>query len=121
MTRVLLAAAALLATLGTAAAQPACKGSPDALACHAYEDAVVFVRSLDGVLAFSTEYSANVPWWPISGPGAMPARMFYDLRRNPTIVLHGDFEVCFQRSSLKPEPVCIERASNVVARIPQYD
>jgi hypothetical protein len=121
MKRSLAAIAALLATLGSAAAQQACKGSPDVLACHAYEDAAVFVRSVDGIFAFQTQYSADRPWWPIGGPSAMPAQMFYDLRLNPTVVLHGNFEVCFQRSPVKPEPVCIESATNVVARIPQYD
>lgn len=116
-----LAAGLVLMLAGTVAAQAACKGAPDIRECRAYEDAVVFVRSVDGIFAFQTQYSANKPWWPISGPGAMPAQLFYDLRRNPTVVLHGDFEVCFQRSPLKPEPVCIESASNVVARIPQYD
>jgi hypothetical protein len=47
--------------------------------------------------------------------------MFYDLRRNPTVVLHGDLEVCFQRAPTREETVCIESATNVVARIPQYD
>lgn len=111
--------AAMLA--GTAAAQAACKGSPDIRECRAYTDAVLFVRSVDGVFAFSTEYSAQARWWPVSGPGAMPAQLFYDLRRNPTVVLHGDLEVCFLRAAMQAEAVCIESATNVVARIPQYD
>lgn len=116
--------AAVLALLlaGMTAAQAACKGSAGIRECQAYEGAVIFVRSVDGILAFSTEYSAEVPWWPISGPAAMPAQLFYDLRRNPTVVLHGDLEVCFQRGNTpREESVCIESATNVVARIPQYD
>jgi hypothetical protein len=116
-----LVAAAVLALSGATAAQAACKGSPGIRECRAFEDAVVFVRSVDGILAFSTEYSVDARWWPISGPGAMPAQLFYDLRRNPTIVLHGDLEVCFQRDTTSDETVCIESATNVVTRIPQYD
>lgn len=122
MTRGLVAVAALLATLGAAAAQPACKGSPQIRECRTFEDAVVFIRSVDGILAFSHEYSAEARWWPIAGPGALPSQMFYDLRRNPTIVLHGDYEACFGTPpDTAQETACIERASNVVARIPQYD
>lgn len=116
-----LAAVLALLLLGAAGAQAACKGSPEIRECRAYEDAVVFVRSVDGIFAFSTEYSAKARWWPISGPSAMPAQMFYDLRLNPTVVLHGDLEVCFQRAPTREETVCIESATNVVARIPQYD
>lgn len=116
-----LAAALALMLAGASTAEAACKGSPGIRECRAYADAVVFVRSVDGILAFSTEYSSTARWWPISGPGAMPAQMFYDLRRNPTVVLHGDLEVCFQPAAAQPESVCIESAANVVARIPQYD
>lgn len=116
-----LSAGLALALVGAATAQAACKGSPEIRECRAYEDAVIFVRSVDGVFAFATEYSATARWWPISGPGAMPAQLFYDLRRNPTVVLHGDLEVCFQRVPERDETVCIESAANVVARIPQYD
>jgi hypothetical protein len=107
---------------GAAAAQPACKGSPQIRECRSYEDAVVFIRSVDGILAFAHEYSAEARWWPIAGPGALPSQLFYDLRRNPTIVLHGDYETCFGPApNATQETACIERASNVVARIPQYD
>jgi hypothetical protein len=119
--RARLAIALALTLSGAVAAQASCKGSPDIRECRAYVDAVVFVRSVDGIFAFSGEYSATARWWPINGPGAMPAQMFYDLRRNPTVVLHGDLEVCFQRAAALPESVCIESATNVVARIPQYD
>lgn len=116
-----LAAILAAALLGAANAHAACKGTPEVRECRAYEDAVIFVRSVDGVFAFSGEYSATARWWPLSGPGAMPAQLFYDLRRNPTMVLHGDLEVCFQRGPAQAESVCIESAANVVARIPQYD
>jgi hypothetical protein len=117
-----LAAVLSLLLSGITAAQAACKSTPDVRECRAYEDAVIFVRSVDGIFAFSTEYSAQARWWPISGPTAMPAQLLYDLRRNPTVVLHGDLEVCFQRGATpREESVCIESATNVVARIPQYD
>lgn len=120
MTRGVLAAVFLLAAVS--AAQAACKGNPQIRECRTYEDAVVFMRSVDGVLAFSHEYSANARWWPIAGPGALPAQMFYDLRRNPTVVLHGDYEACFGTlPNTAQESACIESATNVVARIPQYD
>ena len=116
-----ISAALLLLLAGAAGAQAACKGAPEIRECRAYADAVIFVRSVDGVFAFSTEYSAGARWWPISGPAAMPAQLFYDLRRNPTVVLHGDLEVCFRQGPAREESVCIESASNVVARIPQFD
>jgi hypothetical protein len=115
------AAALILILAGAASAEAACKGTPEVRECRAFEDAVVFVRSVDGILAFSTEYSVDARWWRINGPGALPAKLFYDLRRNPTVVLSGDLEVCFQRDATPDETVCIESATNVVARIPQYD
>ena len=102
-------AALLLLLAATAGAQAACKGAPEIRECRAYEDAVIFVRAVDGIFAFSTEYSASARWWPISGPASMPAQLFYDLRRNPTVVLHGDLEVCFQREPTREESVCIAK------------
>lgn len=87
-----------------------------------FNDAVVFQRSLDGIIAFSEEYSAEARWWRVAGERALPARVLYDLRRNPMVVVHGDIEACFRReSAARDETVCIESIANPVVRIPQYD
>ncbi len=117
------AAIALLAVSSTATAEPVCKGAPEIRECRVFDDAVVYVRTLDGTLAFSTEYSSTARWWPVTGQRAMPSALFYSLRANPTAVLHGDFEVCFRgnRPAAPEETLCVESGKNVAVRIPQYD
>lgn len=91
MTRAPIIAAALL-TAGAALAEPQCKGSREVRECRIFHDAVVFQRSIDGIIAFSQVYSADAPWWRVAGERALPARLLYDLRRNPTVVFRGDVE-----------------------------
>jgi hypothetical protein len=110
-----------VALSGAAGAEPACKGSPAIRECRVFHDAVVFQRSVDGIIAFSQEYSADAPWWRLTGERALPAALLYELRRNPTIVLHGDVEACFRRDTTPDETVCVESMTNLVVRIPQYD
>ena len=114
------AALALLTLSLPATAEPLCKGSPEIRECRVFPDAVVFVRTLDGVIAFAREYSAEARWWRVTGERALPARLLYDLRRNPTAVIHGDIEACF-RDEAGSETVCIEAIADPVTRIPQYD
>jgi hypothetical protein len=108
---------------GVALAEPVCKGDPEIRECRVFDDSVVYVRTIDGTLAFSTEYSAAARWWPVTGQRAMPSALFYSLRANPTAVLHGDFEVCFRgsRPAAPDETLCVESGANVATRIPQYD
>lgn len=119
MIRGLIAGAIVLAA-GAATAEPLCKGSRDIRECRVFPDAVVFVRTLDGVIAFAREYSAEARWWRVTGERALPASVLYDLRRNPTAVIHGDVEACF-RDEAGAETVCVESIANPVTRIPQYD
>lgn len=107
-------------TAGAALAEPRCKGSPDVRECRVFPDGVVFQRSVDGLIAFAREYAADAPWWRITGERALPASVLYDLRRNPTVVLHGDIEACFRQDG-DAETVCIESITDPVVRIPQYD
>lgn len=118
-----MAALVLLLATGTATAEPVCKGSPEIRECRVFDDSVVYVRTIDGTLAFSTEYSSTARWWPVTGQRAMPSTLFYRLRDNPTAVLHGDFEVCFRgkQPTATDETLCIESGANVATRIPQYD
>ena len=116
-------AVSLLAASRAALAEPVCKGAPEIRDCRVFHDSVVYIRTLDGTLAFSTEYSATARWWPVTGQRAMPSALFYRLRDNPTAVLHGDFEVCFRgsRPAAPDETLCVESGANVATRIPQYD
>jgi hypothetical protein len=113
---------AVLLAAGGALAEPACKGSPDVRECRVFHDAAVFVRTMDGVIAFSEDYAADAPWWRVAGERALPAKLLYDLRRNPTVVVHGDIEACFRTEpAARDETVCIESIANPVVRIPQFD
>lgn len=116
----LIAVAALAA--GGALAEPLCKGSPEIRECRVFRDAVVFQRGVDGLIAFSRDYSAAAPWWRVAGERALPATLLYELRRNPTVVFRGDVEACFRSEpAARNETVCIESIANPVVRIPQYD
>jgi hypothetical protein len=56
-----LAVVMLVALTFPALAEPLCKGSREVRECRVFHDAVVFQRSVDGIIAFSQVYSADAP------------------------------------------------------------